>query len=73
MDGLVELEEDTYTIRVDIRPDTDEQIEAIEDFIQATPEERARLLSLGLVTSSIMAQVMPAILIVGEAHRYAAS
>ncbi len=47
MDDLVELKKGTYTIRVEIQPDTDEQIEAIEAFVQATPEERARLLAVG--------------------------
>ncbi len=73
MDGLVELKEGTYTIKVDICPGTDEQIEAIEDFIQATPEERARLLSLGMVTSSVLAQIMPTIRAVGESVRHEAS
>lgn len=65
--------EGTYIVQVEIQLGTDEQIEAIEAFIHATPEERARLLFLGWVTRSIMAQVYPALIVIKESPRHAVS
>ncbi len=61
------------TVQVKIRPDTDGQVAAIEAFVQATPEGRARLLSPALVTSSILAQMHPALLVIGESPQHAAN
>lgn len=61
------------TVQVKIRPDTDGQVVPIEAFVQPTPEERARLLSLALVTSSILAQMHPALLVIGEPPQHAAN
>ncbi len=53
-DGLVSSDGNKHILQVEVRPTTDEQMVAMEAFIQATPEDRAKLLGMAKATRNIM-------------------
>lgn len=53
-DGLISSDGNKHILRVEVRTETDEQVAAMETFIQATPEERAKLLAMAKVTRDIV-------------------
>lgn len=58
-DGLISSDGNKHIFQVEVRAMTDEQMVAMEVFIQATPEERAKLLRLGLTARQIVETFTP--------------
>lgn len=54
IDGLVSSDGNKHILQVEVRTTTDEQVVAMEAFIQATPEDRANLLAMAKTTRDIM-------------------
>lgn len=54
-DGLVSSERNKHILQVEVWATTDEQMAAMEAFIQATPEDKAKMLAIAKSIQDIMA------------------